>query len=61
MYKIGLENGTTLDLPEDIREILLGAQKNSGFIPNVLIGLAHRPAEFRAFLAYNDAVMNKKS
>lgn len=32
-----------------------------GFIPNVLMALAHRPDEFRAFLAYNAALMNKES
>ena len=49
------------DLPEDIKETVLAFQEKLGFIPNVLMALAHRPDEFRAFLAYNNAVMNKES
>lgn len=49
------------DLPTDIQEVLLGAQEKMGFIPNVFFALAHRPDEFRAFLAYNNALMNKES
>jgi uncharacterized peroxidase-related enzyme len=49
------------DLPEDIREICLGAKESFGFLPNVLSALAHRPDEFRAFMAYNNALMNKES
>ncbi len=49
------------DLPEDIKETILAFQEQMGFVPNVLMALAHRPAEFRAFLAYNDALMNKES
>ncbi len=52
----------TIDgLPDDIRQIALSLQETAGFIPNVLFALAHRPAELRAFLAYNDALMNKES
>lgn len=49
------------DLPEDIKTTCLEFKEKLGFIPNVLIGLAHRPDEFRAFLAYNNALMNKES
>lgn len=49
------------DLPEDMRETILGFQEKLGFIPNVLMALAHRPDEFRAFLAYNTAVMARES
>jgi hypothetical protein len=35
-------------LPEDIRARILAVQERSGFIPNVFLMLAHRPAEFRA-------------
>lgn len=49
------------DLPEDIKEICLGAKEHFGFTPNVLMALAHRPDELRAFLAYNDALKNKES
>jgi uncharacterized peroxidase-related enzyme len=36
-------------------------QEKSGFVPNVFLVLAHRPAEFRAFFAYHDALMEKES
>jgi uncharacterized peroxidase-related enzyme len=48
-------------LPEDIRTRILGVQEKSGFVPNVFLVLAHRPDEFRAFFAYNDAVMERDS
>jgi uncharacterized peroxidase-related enzyme len=34
-------------------------QEKSGFVPNVFLTLAHRPAEFRAFFAYHDALMER--
>ncbi|SFM17316.1 peroxidase-related enzyme [Shimia aestuarii] len=49
------------DLPEDIRNLMLGVQEKAGFIPNVFLTLAHRPDEFRAFMAYHDALMEKDS
>uniref|UniRef100_UPI003342319D peroxidase-related enzyme n=1 Tax=Castellaniella defragrans TaxID=75697 RepID=UPI003342319D len=48
-------------LPEDLRTRILAVQEKSGFIPNVFLALAHRPAEFRAFFAYHDALMEKES
>ncbi|MFO1396113.1 MAG: peroxidase-related enzyme [Burkholderiales bacterium] len=48
------------DLPEDIRARILAVQEKAGFVPNVFITLAHRPAEFRAFFAYHDALMEKE-
>jgi uncharacterized peroxidase-related enzyme len=48
-------------LPEDIRTRILGVQEKSGFVPNVFLALAARPDEFRAFFAYNDAVMERDS
>ncbi len=47
------------DMPDDIRERILGVQEKSGFVPNVFLVLAHRPDEFRAFFAYHDALMEK--
>ena len=44
-------------LPEDIRARILAVQDKAGFIPNVFLGLARRPAEWRAFFAYHDALM----
>jgi uncharacterized peroxidase-related enzyme len=49
------------DLPEDIRAKMLEVQQKAGFIPNVFLTLAHRPDEFRAFFAYHDALMLRKS
>ena len=31
------------DMPEDIRDMMLGVQEKAGFIPNVFLTLAHRP------------------
>ncbi len=47
-------------LPEDIRARILEAQEKAGFIPNVFLALARRPAEWRAFFAYHDALMLKE-
>ena len=47
------------ELPDDMREQILQVQKRTGFVPNVFLTLAHRPAEFRAFFAYYDALMAK--
>ena len=44
-------------LPEDIRTRILEVQEKAGFIPNVFLGFARRPAEWRAFFAYHDALM----
>jgi len=49
------------DLPEDIRARILEVQEKSGFVPNVFLALAHRPAEWRAFFAFHDALMEKDS
>ncbi len=49
------------DVPDDIRERILAVQEKSGFVPNVFLALAHRPAEFRGFFAYHDALMLKES
>lgn len=48
------------DLPEDLRARILEVQEKSGFVPNVFLALARRPAEWRAFFAYHDALMLKE-
>jgi uncharacterized peroxidase-related enzyme len=48
------------DLPEDLRARVLEVQDKAGFVPNVFLALAHRPAEMRAFLAYHDALLLKE-
>jgi uncharacterized peroxidase-related enzyme len=44
-------------LPDDIKSRILETQEKAGFIPNVFLMLARRPAEWRAFFAYHDALM----
>lgn len=44
-------------LPDDIRTQIEEIAAKTGFVPNVFLVLAHRPAEFRAFFAYYDALM----
>ena len=49
------------DLPEDMRARIMEVQEKSGFVPNVFLALARRPAEWRAFFAYHDALMLKET
>jgi uncharacterized peroxidase-related enzyme len=49
------------DLPEDMRERIMAVQEKAGFVPNVFLALAHRPAEWRAFMAYHDALLLKET
>jgi uncharacterized peroxidase-related enzyme len=44
-------------LPPDLQAKILEVQEKSGFVPNVFLALARRPAEWRAFFAYHDALM----
>ena len=44
-------------LPADIQAKILEVQEKSGFVPNVFLAFARRPAEWRAFFAYHDALM----
>lgn len=48
------------DLPDDIRARVLEVQEKAGFVPNVFLAFARRPAEWRAFFAYHDALMLKE-
>ncbi|WP_416896748.1 MAG: peroxidase-related enzyme [Minwuia sp.] len=48
------------DLPDDLKEMVLKVQEKSGFVPNVFLGLAHRPDEMRAFFAMHDALMERE-
>jgi uncharacterized peroxidase-related enzyme len=48
------------NLPDDIKAKVLEVQEKAGFIPNVFLSLARRPAEWRAFFAYHDALMLKE-
>jgi uncharacterized peroxidase-related enzyme len=46
-------------LPGDIRARIVAVHEKAGFIPNVFLAWAHRPAEWRAFFAYHDALLDK--
>ena len=48
------------NVPDDIRARILEVQEKAGFVPNVFLALARRPAEWRAFFAYHDALMVKE-
>jgi uncharacterized peroxidase-related enzyme len=49
------------DLPDDLKTKILDVQAKAGFVPNVFLALARRPAEWRAFFAYHDALMDPES
>jgi uncharacterized peroxidase-related enzyme len=49
------------NLPDDIRSKILEVQEKAGFVPNVFLAFARRPAEWRAFFAYHDALMVPES
>ena len=49
------------NLPDDLRLKILEVQEKAGFVPNVFLALARRPAEWRAFFAYHDALMLKET
>lgn len=46
------------ELPEDLAARITAVSEKSGFVPNIFLALARRPAEFRAFFAYHDALMD---
>ncbi len=48
-------------LPEDLKAKILEVQEKAGFVPNVFLALARRPAEWRAFFAYHDALMTPET
>jgi uncharacterized peroxidase-related enzyme len=48
-------------VPADIRDKILEVQAKAGFVPNVFLGFARRPDEFRAFFAYHDALLLRES
>ena len=47
-------------LPQDIQDRILAVQEKAGFVPNVFLAFARRPAEWRAFFAYHDALMERE-
>lgn len=52
----------TLDeLPADLQARIRPIAERTGFVPNVFVGMSHRPDELRAFLDYHDALMERES
>src|ERR1700691_946435 len=49
------------EIPEDLRDRIKEVAEKSGFVPNIFLSLARRPAEWRAFFAYHDALMDKET
>lgn len=49
------------EMPEDLRSRIKEVEEKSGFVPNIFLSLARRPAEWRAFFAYHDALMDKET
>jgi uncharacterized peroxidase-related enzyme len=47
------------DMPADLRERVGAIAEKTGFVPNIFLALAPRPAELRAFLDYHDALMDR--
>jgi len=45
------------DIPEDVRERIDEETERAGFTPNVFRAMAYRPEQFRAFVAYHDALV----
>lgn len=47
------------ELPEDVQERIEAETERSGFTPNVFEAFAYRPAQFRAFFDYYDALVEE--
>ena len=45
------------EMPADVRARIDEVAEKAGFVPNVFLGFARRPAEFNAFFDYYDALM----
>jgi uncharacterized peroxidase-related enzyme len=45
------------ELPDDVRERIEAEAERAGFTPNVMTAMAYRPAQFRAFFDYHDALV----
>ncbi|MFB6361548.1 MAG: peroxidase-related enzyme [Halobacteriales archaeon] len=47
------------DLPQDVRDRIEAETEKAGFTPNVFRAYGYRPAHFRAFFAYYDALLEE--
>jgi len=48
-------------LPEDLRQVIEANRAKAGFVPNVFLAYAWKPAHFRAFFGYYDVLMRGDS
>ena len=48
-------------LPIDLQQLFQKISDKAGFVPNVFWVLAHRPKELRAFWAYHESLLRRKS
>src|SRR5690606_38733695 len=44
------------ELPDDLRNRIEPIAERTGFVPNVFLGMTHRPDELRAFMDFHDAL-----
>ncbi|MFB6161188.1 MAG: peroxidase-related enzyme [Haloferacaceae archaeon] len=49
------------ELPADLRERIAAEAERAGFTPNAFAAFAFRPSQFRAFVAYHDALVEDTS
>ena len=49
------------ELPSDLRERIEYETERAGFTPNVFLAYGYRPAQFRAFFGYYDAIIDESS
>lgn len=49
------------ELPDDLRNRIEPIAERTGFVPNVFLGMTHRPDELRAFMDFHDALMERDS
>ena len=52
---------TVDELPEDLQQVVKSMEDQRGFVSNVVMALAHRPAELRAFMGYIQAMQRSGS
>ncbi|ARS88407.1 peroxidase-related enzyme [Natrarchaeobaculum aegyptiacum] len=49
------------DLPEDLQDRIATETERSGFTPNVFAALAYKPAHFRPFFDFHDAIVDESA
>jgi len=49
------------DLPDDVRERIDAETEEAGFTPNVFSAFAYKPAHFRPFFDYHDALVEEST